>query len=670
MEEIHKFVSALSRSAGVVHKKDVENLKTNLDRINSRLATLEDFIKVESESTRLPKLFSKALSKMEVLEHTVKTHVNSDGWVTLPQAPPDALSPPQKAAQSLKSKLCGALGTAVDNPEELSLRAIKLFAEFDQQASGKLMFETLLRGWNSVLQSKLSRLEVEVFMAASKSSSQYLDQQSFVRAVLVVVRSKQGGEKAVLHQSAFAKQLLQHVGSANNSRAIKALFEQMDGPEKYGKIDVNAVLDWAESKGITVTEQEAADFIAIGETTDSMLDVNQFEQAVQRLLGTSAAGARAGSAGPVAAQGLSTQALGASQRGRGGPAPTPAEPIGRLMTSSSRAMGSSLRSSSRGRGERESALRGAILQHVSSGSDSRAIKALFEQMDGPEKYGTIDVNAVLDWAESKGITVTEQEAADFIATGETTDSMLDVNQFEQAVQRLLGTSAAGARAGSAGPNAAQGPTVSVQQALTNVLNGEGHDENGLAMAAEALFDEVDEGGTGLIDASRLTAWLGTRGQHVQLRDAAAFVDATRRSSTDLNGSIDLEHFTNIVRRALRTFSRTSGTRARGASAFAGLVNSQLGSGDVSQSSLKLFREVDSEQLGTIDNAALVAWASRLKVDVDVQDVERFIESANPGTCHVPVTVVVGYPVPLRAHRDPPRRPGSRFGAVRLSRCSR
>jgi hypothetical protein len=61
------------------------------------------------------------------------------------------------------------------------------------------------------------------------------------------------------------------------------------------------------------------------------------------------------------------------------------------------------------------------------------------------------------------------------------------------------------------------------------------------------------------------------------------------------------------------------------------VNSRVGDGDISQSSLKLFREVDSEQLGTIDSVALSAWANRLKVDVNVQDVERFIESANPGT---------------------------------------
>ena len=529
MEEIHKFVATLSQSSGIVHKKDFEILKTNLDRINSRLGTLEEVIKVESESTRLPKLFSKALSKMEVLEYTVMTHVGADGWVVLPQSPPDALSAPQRAAQSLQRKICGVLSTAVHDAAELSSRAAKLFAEFDRQASGKLSFETLLRGWNSVLPSKLTRTEVEVFMAAAKSSSHFLDQQSFVRAVLVVVRSKQGGDKVV--QSAFVKQLLQHVGSGNNARAVKALFEQIDGPEKYGKIDVNAMLDWAESKGITLTEQEAADFIAIGETYDNMLDAKQFQQAVQRLLGTSAAGARDGGAVP------SAQVLGASRRGRGGQAPSAAEPSG-LMSSNSR----SLRSSSRGRGERESALKSAILQHVGSGSDSRAIKALFEHIDGPEKYGTIDVNAMLDWAESKGITLTEQEAADFIAIGEASDNMLDANQFQQAVQRLLGTSAAGARDGGAVPSA---------QVLGASQRGRG------GQAPSAAEPSV--------------------------------------------------------------------------SAFAKLVNSRVGDGDISQSSLKLFREVDSEQLGTIDSVALSAWANRLKVDVNVQDVERFIESANPGT---------------------------------------
>jgi Ca2+-binding EF-hand superfamily protein len=179
---------------------------------------------------------------------------------------------------------------------------------------------------------------------------------------------------------------------------------------------------------------------------------------------------------------------------------------------------------------------------VGSGSDSRAIKALFEHIDGPEKYGTIDVNAMLDWAESKGITLTEQEAADFIAIGEASDNMLDAKQFQQAVQRLLGTSAAGARDGGAVPSA---------QVLGASQRGRG------GQAPSAAEPSV--------------------------------------------------------------------------SAFAKLVNSRIGDGDISQSSLKLFREVDSEQLGTIDSVALSAWANRLKVDVNVQDVERFIESANPGT---------------------------------------
>ena len=126
MEEIHKFVATLSQSSGIVHKKDFETLKTNLDRINSRLGTLEEVIKVESESTRLPKLFSKALSKMEVLEYTVMTHVGADGWVVLPQSPPDALSAPQRAAQSLQRKICGVLSTAVHDAAELSSRAAKL----------------------------------------------------------------------------------------------------------------------------------------------------------------------------------------------------------------------------------------------------------------------------------------------------------------------------------------------------------------------------------------------------------------------------------------------------------------------------------------------------------------------------------------------------------------